>query len=252
MSGTIRIRGVNQESTGGQRSRRFLSKSLWAPRPIISNHRTLSHWLLAESAATMAESRDPSMDDSCARLLSSFVPALMLKAMEQAKAPIEPPSTHQYEAVALFAVRSASSATARRNTRSSQPFPTLHVSRVRSGYIGLLRAERALFTAGRRGARPDDVSGQHVFSAGLSASQQLLEAPLHTNIVYIPAVSASSLSDDQDHLILRWRRDQICRRRADRAVDRGLKDYASPPRMRMCCGTAGQASRLPDDSEHQA
>ena len=45
------------------------------------------------------------IDDARARLLSSFVPTLMLRAMDQAQAPIEPPTTHEYEAVALFAVR---------------------------------------------------------------------------------------------------------------------------------------------------
>ena len=40
-----------------------------------------------------------------ARLLCSFVPALMLKTMQIDKAAIEPPTTHNYEAVALFAVR---------------------------------------------------------------------------------------------------------------------------------------------------
>lgn len=39
------------------------------------------------------------------RLLSSFVPALMLKAMAHNNAAIEPPMTQDYEAVALFAVR---------------------------------------------------------------------------------------------------------------------------------------------------
>lgn len=40
-----------------------------------------------------------------ARLLCSFVPALMLKTMQIDKAAIEPPTTHNCEAVALFAVR---------------------------------------------------------------------------------------------------------------------------------------------------
>ena len=40
-----------------------------------------------------------------ARLLSSFVPALMLKAMCRNNADVEPPMTQDYEAVALFAVR---------------------------------------------------------------------------------------------------------------------------------------------------
>ena len=40
-----------------------------------------------------------------ARLLSSFVPVLMLKAMGSSSAAIEPPMTQDYEAVALFAVR---------------------------------------------------------------------------------------------------------------------------------------------------
>lgn len=39
------------------------------------------------------------------RLLCSFVPALMLRTMETDKAAIEPPATRNYEAVALFAVR---------------------------------------------------------------------------------------------------------------------------------------------------
>jgi hypothetical protein len=38
------------------------------------------------------------------RLLSSFVPALMLKAIERKRAILEPPATHNYQAVALFAV----------------------------------------------------------------------------------------------------------------------------------------------------
>ena len=47
-----------------------------------------------------------SVDDATeARLLCSFVPALMITAMEKGKAAIEPPTTHNYEAVALFAVR---------------------------------------------------------------------------------------------------------------------------------------------------
>ena len=39
------------------------------------------------------------------RLLESFVPALMCNVMEKAKRPLEPPSTHNFTAVALFAVR---------------------------------------------------------------------------------------------------------------------------------------------------
>ena len=42
------------------------------------------------------------VDDARVRLLCSFVPALMLSAMSDAS--IEPPTTHEYEAVALFAV----------------------------------------------------------------------------------------------------------------------------------------------------
>ena len=39
-----------------------------------------------------------------ARLLCSFAPILMLNAMEQSGAAITPPTTHQYEGIALFAV----------------------------------------------------------------------------------------------------------------------------------------------------
>ena len=43
-------------------------------------------------------------DTSEARLLSSFVPALMLDAMSKDKAAIKPPATRDYMAAALFAV----------------------------------------------------------------------------------------------------------------------------------------------------
>ena len=40
-----------------------------------------------------------------ARLLSSFVPAMMLKAIQNDGRAVQPPMTHQYDgAVALFAV----------------------------------------------------------------------------------------------------------------------------------------------------
>ena len=52
--------------------------------------------------AQLAESAAESPTE--ARLLSSFVPALMLRTIETDKAPIEPPATRNYEAVSLFAV----------------------------------------------------------------------------------------------------------------------------------------------------
>lgn len=55
------------------------------------------------SAAPTATAMSPEVDAACARLLCSFVPALMLDAMGEST--IEPPTTHDYEAVALFAVR---------------------------------------------------------------------------------------------------------------------------------------------------
>ena len=59
---------------------------------------------MAAEADQVAVEVDPKVDDARARLLSSFVPALMLNAMDEAKANIEPPTTHEYSAVALFAV----------------------------------------------------------------------------------------------------------------------------------------------------
>ena len=59
---------------------------------------------MAAEAERVAADADPKVDDARARLLSSFVPALMLNAMDEAKANIEPPTTHEYSAVALFAV----------------------------------------------------------------------------------------------------------------------------------------------------
>jgi hypothetical protein len=43
-----------------------------------------------------------------ARLLCSFAPALMLRAMEEAGEDIQPPTTHQYNGIALFAVSTSS------------------------------------------------------------------------------------------------------------------------------------------------
>ena len=54
----------------------------------------------------MAAEPRSAVDDAEARVVSSFVPALMLRAMGSAHAPVEPPTTHNYDAVALFAVRS--------------------------------------------------------------------------------------------------------------------------------------------------
>ena len=56
---------------------------------------------MAEAAAEPTAA----VDESQARLVSSFVPALVLQAMDSVKTSIEPPTTHEYEAVALFAVR---------------------------------------------------------------------------------------------------------------------------------------------------
>lgn len=48
---------------------------------------------------------DSSVDDAVeARLLCSFAPALMLSAMEREGTAIQPPTTHHYQGIALFAV----------------------------------------------------------------------------------------------------------------------------------------------------
>ena len=82
-------------------------------------------------------------------LLASFVPALLLKELEKG-ANLKMPSSQQYEAVALFAVRLP---TARaHSTRPSHHAP----SWCSSGCLRILAAERTLCTAGRCGSRPDD------------------------------------------------------------------------------------------------
>jgi hypothetical protein len=55
---------------------------------------------MAESAAASLPAHD-----AYARLLSSFVPALMLNEMDDDQTAIEPPTAHEHKAVALFAVR---------------------------------------------------------------------------------------------------------------------------------------------------
>ena len=47
----------------------------------------------------------PADEAAEARLLCSFAPALMLTAMEKQGSAIQPPTTHPYQGIALFAVR---------------------------------------------------------------------------------------------------------------------------------------------------
>ena len=54
-------------------------------------------------AADRLMADEPTADE--ARMLCSFVPALMLSTVQADQAAIEPPTTRDYEAVALFAVR---------------------------------------------------------------------------------------------------------------------------------------------------
>jgi hypothetical protein len=60
------------------------------------------HTGMADSGSGGAEAVDEVIE---ARLLCSFAPALMLKEMEKSGKAIHPPMTHQYEGIALFAVR---------------------------------------------------------------------------------------------------------------------------------------------------
>ena len=60
------------------------------------------HWLRNQQKPS--DGMSAADDATVGRLLCSFVPALMLKAIDKNKA-ITPPTSHQYEAVALFAVR---------------------------------------------------------------------------------------------------------------------------------------------------
>ena len=97
------------------------------PKVYVSSRPLVGKLSVHRAAFGMAEPSEAAdaafaVDDARARLLCSFVPALMLSAMDKAQAAIEPPTTHEYQAVALFAVRCA------RGVRLHEPARCLRLS----------------------------------------------------------------------------------------------------------------------------
>ena len=81
------------------------SRALLSGRwPHIGSESRRSHSINAAWAMADAADISAPANDGYARLLCSFVPNLLLKSMDQVQAALEPPATHEYSAVALFAV----------------------------------------------------------------------------------------------------------------------------------------------------